>query len=134
MRYFLIILFISIFLISCQKDRANWDPTPTISNVSVINTEFEPIDRIDYTSKGEWWARILITGSGFSDSLTSVDQVSVTKNGNDLNCSFSLNSSSEIECSFAGLDTLSWAGAGTYYVKVKMPDSEWSNSKTFEVY
>ena len=147
MKRYILVLIILIVSTGCDKDRANWDPTPVLQSVEIINTSCEPYNEINYSLPGqnlichfvehqgtsEFWGVFLIRGSGFSDSLNSVNQVLLSNGLGSNDCSISYVTENEIECSFYGFD-FSWAGAGTYYVKVKMPDSEWSNSVTFEVY
>jgi hypothetical protein len=147
MKKFIYPLILLLLLIGCDKDRANWDPTPVLVSVEIINTNCEPYDEVnfsmpalnvnctfaEYVGKTEDWARLKLYGERFSDSLASVNEIMVSTNGISNPCTIKALSENEIECSFWGFD-VPGAGAGTYYVKVKMPDSEWSNSVTFEVY
>jgi hypothetical protein len=63
----------------------------------------------------------------------AVNSAIVMKDGYSIDCSIKLIEEEKMECTVYGFD-FSWAGAGTYYVKVKMPDSDWSNTASFEVY
>jgi hypothetical protein len=147
MRYFIFLMLFVVFIAGCQKDRANWDPTPILHSVEVINTNCEPFGEVnfsmpelninctfaEYVGKTEDWASLKLYGERFSDSLASVNEIIVTTKGISNPCNIITLSENEIECSFWGFHA-SGAGAGTYYVKVKMPDSDWSNSASFEVY
>jgi hypothetical protein len=119
-----------------EKDRTKWDPTPVINSIEIINSEYDPINRIDYTSLGEWWARIKINGKDFSDEFGSVENIYFLKNNNEtmnMGCSIYTVTYNEIVCIVSDFSGPQWR-AGTYFIRVKREYSDWSNTVEVEVY
>jgi hypothetical protein len=140
MRIILTILISLVFMgASCkpEKDRTKWDPTPIISNTNIYDTQYDPKNRIDYTSNNEKWVVLYIYGKDFSDEFGSVEnsgqkecvhKISKVKIG----CLIELNSYDSIRFYISGWEQA--GGIGTYQIRVKREYSDWSNIVEVEVY
>ena len=118
-------LIFSIFILSnCHNNKD--DAVPIIYSIDIIQTNDIPMNKIDWLSLREDWARINIQGDHFSINT----KIQLEREGKISGGGYNFNfiSSSKIECSISG-----WSiyGSGKYLVRAKNLDSDWSADEVY---